>query len=91
MGDIEYRVVAPVLKKITSPLQLRNLEARSPQLAGDDAELWKKFIARDFGTDSVDKWVPKNPKNWSRIYDVGPPSPPPPPRRPMHGWMDRLG
>jgi len=31
--------------------------------------LWKKFIARDFGMDAVDRYVPQNPKSWSKVYD----------------------
>jgi hypothetical protein len=40
------------------------------QIAGEDIELWKKFIARDFGIDAVDKFAPKNLKSWSKVYDV---------------------
>ncbi|KAF8250766.1 hypothetical protein K440DRAFT_131073 [Wilcoxina mikolae CBS 423.85] len=69
VGDMEYRILEPVLKKITSPHQLKKLEANSPQIAGEDVELWKKFIARDFGIDAVDKFSPKNPKSWSKVYD----------------------
>jgi len=48
----------------------KKLEANSPQIAGEDEDLWKKFIARDFGVDAVDKWVPRNPASWSKVYDV---------------------
>ncbi|KAI5846763.1 RNA polymerase II transcription factor SIII subunit A-domain-containing protein, partial [Tricharina praecox] len=69
VGDIPYHILEPVLKKISSPHQLKKLEANSPQIAGEDEDLWKKFIARDFGLDAVDKWVPKNPSSWSKVYD----------------------
>lgn len=55
----------------------KKLEANSPQIAGEDEELWKRFIIRDFGADAVDKWVPKNPTGWSKVYDVCLPSPSP--------------
>ncbi|KAI5776678.1 RNA polymerase II transcription factor SIII subunit A-domain-containing protein [Geopyxis carbonaria] len=69
VGDLDYRILEPVLRKVTSPLQLKKLETNSPQLAGDDAELWRKFIARDFGADAVAKYVPSNPRSWSKVYD----------------------
>ncbi|KAA8899636.1 RNA polymerase II transcription factor SIII subunit A-domain-containing protein [Sphaerosporella brunnea] len=69
VGDLEYRILEPVLKKVTSPHQLKKIEANSPQIAADDEELWKKFIQRDFGATAVEKWVPKNPSGWSKVYD----------------------
>jgi elongin-A len=70
IGNLTYAQVSHLLAKIESPAQLRRLEEWSPQLLGDDAELWQKFIARDFSALARKKnWAPKNPLSWSKVYD----------------------
>lgn len=61
----------------------KKLEENCPQLKGEDADLWKRFIQRDFGADAVDKYVPKNPQSWSKVYDVRRSPPPLPPILPV--------
>lgn len=55
LGDITYDLARPILKQITNPEQLRSLELSSPQIAANDAELWKGFIVRD-----IPDWRSKN-------------------------------
>ncbi|KAL7268247.1 Elongin-A [Rhizina undulata] len=69
VGDLEYDFVRPILIRLTSTVQLKRLELNSPQIAGPDAEIWKRLIARDFGNDAIPKYTPENPKSWSKVYD----------------------
>jgi elongin-A len=57
-----------VLKKVESPNQLREIEENCPQIAGEDAELWRAFIARDIPTWQTKNYVPKDPKKWYKVY-----------------------
>jgi elongin-A len=70
IGNLTYDQVAHVLAKVETPAQLRRLEDWSPQLLGEDAELWQRFITRDFPELARQKrWAPKNPLSWSKVYD----------------------
>jgi hypothetical protein len=50
--------------------QQKTIEENCPQIAAEDEELWRKFIARDFGVDAVEKIQPKMPGGWARVYEV---------------------
>ncbi|KAI5803455.1 RNA polymerase II transcription factor SIII subunit A-domain-containing protein [Peziza echinospora] len=67
VGALDIRLVRPIILKIVDPRKLRSIEQNSPQVAGEFADLWKKFIRRDFGADP-DKYVPANPKLWYKVY-----------------------
>jgi elongin-A len=47
---------------------LRQIEINCPQIRGEDAELWKKFIARDVPNWKTKNWAPKNPLKWYEVY-----------------------
>ncbi|KAI1429911.1 RNA polymerase II transcription factor SIII subunit A-domain-containing protein [Xylaria sp. FL1777] len=69
IGDIPYRIARPILLKIDSAAQLRQIEINSPQLEVDTPELWKRLIARDFPVISRrEAFLPKNPRLWHKIY-----------------------
>jgi elongin-A len=68
VGDFEYRQIRTILSRIESPEQLRQIEINSPQIRGEDAELWKKFIARDIPNWKQNNWAPKNPLKWYEVY-----------------------
>ncbi|PWW73347.1 hypothetical protein C7212DRAFT_360591 [Tuber magnatum] len=69
IGDLDYALVRPVLLKITSPIQLKKLEANCPQIRGEDSEVWKLLIGKHFGQDALHKMELEEPKNWSKAYD----------------------
>jgi elongin-A len=54
--------------KVQNPDQLEEIENNSPQIRGEDAELWKAFIKRDINGWQEMGWVPKNPESWSKVY-----------------------
>jgi elongin-A len=56
------------LSRVTSPEQLRRIELASPQIRGEDAELWKAFIQRDVPNYKLKNYVPKNPLKWYEVY-----------------------
>jgi elongin-A len=68
IGHLEYFQVRSILQRIDSPEQLHQIEIHSPQIKGEDAELWRAFIARDIPTWSKKNYVPKNPHKWYEIY-----------------------
>jgi len=68
VADAPYEVIRPVLRKITNPQQLRDIEERSPHIADADAELWRAFIARDIPGWETKILTPKNPRSWWKVY-----------------------
>jgi elongin-A len=68
VGDFEYWKIRPILSRITSPEQLHEIEEVSPQIRGEDAELWRAFIARDIPDWKRKGYVPKNPLKWYEVY-----------------------
>ncbi|KAG0136764.1 RNA polymerase II transcription factor SIII subunit A-domain-containing protein [Tuber indicum] len=69
IGDLDYALVRPVLLKITSPVQLKKLEANCPQIRGEDSEIWKVLIGKHFGHGALRKMELEEPGNWSKAYD----------------------
>ncbi|KAF2152580.1 hypothetical protein K461DRAFT_268504 [Myriangium duriaei CBS 260.36] len=68
-ADAPVHLVQPILKKVTSPDQLRLLEEDSPQIIGPDTvELWKFFIRRDIPSGDKNELEPKNPALWHKVY-----------------------
>lgn len=68
VGDLQYFKIRPVLLRLESPAQLHEIETNSPQISGENAELWRTFIARDFPNWEQKNYVPKNPLKWYRVY-----------------------
>ncbi|KAI9645441.1 hypothetical protein NHQ30_006180 [Ciborinia camelliae] len=68
VGDFEYLQIRDVLKAVKNPEQLHKIEDNSPQIRGEDAELWKAFIARDFPNWRTKNYVPRNPTKWYQVY-----------------------
>ncbi|KAK4959605.1 hypothetical protein LTR66_013029 [Elasticomyces elasticus] len=69
VGELEYSLVQPILKKVETAQQLRTIETNSPQIAGADAELWRTFIRNEI------PWVargtmpePRDPTKWWKVY-----------------------
>lgn len=68
VGDFEYLQIKAVLEAIDSPTQLHLIETNSPQIQGEDAELWQRFIARDIPKWQMKNYAPRNPLNWHKVY-----------------------
>ncbi|RFU35247.1 hypothetical protein B7463_g1169, partial [Scytalidium lignicola] len=68
VGDFEYWKLRTILQRIDSAEQLHQIELNSPQIQGDDAELWKALIARDIPNWKEKNYVPKNPRRWYEVY-----------------------
>jgi len=68
VGSFEYWKIRTVLQRIDSPEQLHQIELRSPQIRGEDAELWRAFIARDIPNWQTKNYSPKNPFKWYEVY-----------------------
>jgi elongin-A len=68
VGDFEYWKIRPVLLRLESPAQLHEIETNSPQIRGEDAEIWRGFIARDIPNWEQKNYLPKNPLKWYQVY-----------------------
>ncbi|KAI9844136.1 MAG: hypothetical protein M1838_002301 [Thelocarpon superellum] len=68
VGDVPYEVVRDVLIRVENPDQLRQIELVSPQVCGEDAEIWMGYIKRDISGWAEKPHQPKNPKNWYKVY-----------------------
>lgn len=68
IADMPYELARPILLKIQSPQQLRDIEINCPHVAEADKELWINFIQRDI-PDWESKIVePKNKNSWHKVY-----------------------
>ncbi|KAH7364789.1 RNA polymerase II transcription factor SIII subunit A-domain-containing protein, partial [Rhexocercosporidium sp. MPI-PUGE-AT-0058] len=68
VGSFEYWQIRTVLQRVESPEQLHQIELNSPQLLGEDAELWQSFISRHIPNWRSKNYRPKNPKKWYEVY-----------------------
>ncbi|KAI5363752.1 putative RNA polymerase II transcription factor SIII, subunit A [Septoria linicola] len=69
LSDMPFEMARPIMKKITNPHQLRELEINSPHLAEYTGEFWQAFIRRDLpNLPDKDMLYPKNPASWHKIY-----------------------
>ena len=68
VGDASYDLVKPLLQKIQNPDQLYEFEQNSPQLVGQDAEIWQEFCRRDIPQYDKDPTEPTNPASWFKLY-----------------------
>jgi len=63
-----YRIARKFLVKIPTAKQLHDIELRSPQIIGEDAELWKKFIQKEVTHWQKKNYQPRNNANWYEVY-----------------------
>ena len=68
VGDFEFWKIRDVLARVTSPEQLHEIEIASPQIQGEDEELWRALIARDIPDWRKKNYVPKDPRKWFQVY-----------------------
>ncbi|CAD6454157.1 621f1d06-ee27-4f2a-b3d5-fa61f4fbaad7 [Sclerotinia trifoliorum] len=69
IGDVHYELIRPILKNpVINPEQLHIIELNSPQIKGQDAELWRAFIARDIPNWRTKNYVPRDPTKWYEVY-----------------------
>ncbi|TKX21650.1 putative RNA polymerase II transcription factor SIII (Elongin) subunit A [Elsinoe australis] len=69
-ADLAPHLLPPIIKKVSSPTQLKTLETDSPQIVGLPAtvELWKSFIRRDIPNWEKKSLEPRNPASWWKVY-----------------------
>jgi elongin-A len=68
VGDLPYSFLAPILRHIQNPAQLKTLEDSCPQLVGETGEIWLRFIKRDIPDWDKKAHQPRDPKNWAKVY-----------------------
>lgn len=68
IGDMQWELVEPILRKVTNPYQLHDIEKVSPHILDHSAPLWKAFIARDVPEWEKKIMEPKNPRSWWKVY-----------------------
>lgn len=68
IADMPYSLVESILRKVENPTQLQELEENSPQIQGETAALWLKFIKRDIPNWDKKPHEPRDPRNWSKVY-----------------------
>lgn len=68
LGEADYDLVRPILVKLQNPKHLWELEQKSPQICGHDAEIWREFCKRDIPNYDKDPVEPANPKSWYKCY-----------------------
>lgn len=67
---MQYWKVRHILKKTVKTAEhLQELETNSPQILGEDAELWQAIIAKQFPHSRTKDYVPKNPAKWHSVYN----------------------
>ena len=68
VGDLPYDFLRPILLKVEIPDQLRLIEENSPQIQGEDGEIWLRYIKRDIQNWQKKPHQPKEPKSWWKVY-----------------------
>jgi elongin-A len=70
-GDfLPYETLRPILLKVDSARQLRQLEMNSPQIEGETGEVWLKLIEKDFPMEyRAHLFKPPDPTKWYKVYD----------------------
>lgn len=70
VSTLPYWKVRDILKQVKSASQLAVIEEYSPQIVGEDAELWEAFCKRDFRVPMKRKdYQPENPRSWRQVYE----------------------
>ncbi|KAK0392452.1 hypothetical protein NLU13_1947 [Sarocladium strictum] len=69
-GDLPYETLRPILLKVDSARQLRQLELNSPQIEGETGEVWLKLIEKDFPMEyRAHLFKPPDASKWYKVYD----------------------
>jgi elongin-A len=70
-GDfLPYETLRPILLKVDSARQLRQLELNSPQIEGETGEVWLKLIEKDFPMEyRAQLFKPPDPSKWYKVYE----------------------
>ncbi|KAG6363313.1 hypothetical protein INS49_008410 [Diaporthe citri] len=70
VSTLPYFKVRDILKQVKTASQLAVIEEYSPQIVGEDAELWEAFCRRDFRVPMKrDPREPENPRAWRDVYE----------------------
>ncbi|KAJ0121403.1 rna polymerase ii transcription factor siii subunit a [Diaporthe amygdali] len=70
VSNLPYWKVRDILKHVKTASQLAVIEDYSPQIVGEDAELWEAFCRRDFPVPVKRKdYQPENPRSWRQVYE----------------------
>lgn len=70
VSTLPYFKVRDILKQVKTASQLAVIEEYSPQIIGEDAELWEAFCKRDFRVPMKrDPLEPENPRAWRQLYE----------------------
>lgn len=70
VSTLPYEKCREILKHVKTAQQLAVIEEYSPQIIGEDSELWEAFIRRDFPVPMKRKnYEPENPRSWRKVYD----------------------
>lgn len=70
VSNLPYFKVRDILKQVKTASQLAVIEEYSPQIVGEDAELWEAFCKRDFRVPMKrDPYLPENSRSWRQVYE----------------------
>lgn len=70
VSTLPYFKVRDILKQVKTASQLAVIEEYSPQIVGEDAELWEAFCRRDFRVPMKrEPCEPENPRAWRDVYE----------------------
>lgn len=73
VSTFPYFKVRDILKQVKTASQLAVIEEYSPQIVGEDAELWEAFCKRDFRVPMKrhPEWhPPEDPRAWREVYEL---------------------
>lgn len=68
VGDTPYPLIRPILLKIENSDQLRRIELASPQILGQDGEIWLNLIKSDIPGWEKRPHEAKDPTKWWKVY-----------------------
>lgn len=70
VSTLPYFKVRDILKQVKTASQLAVIEEYSPQIVGEDAELWEAFCRRDFRVPMKrEPREPEDPRAWRDVYE----------------------
>ncbi|ROV99933.1 hypothetical protein VMCG_06189 [Cytospora schulzeri] len=70
VSTLPYEKCREILKHVKTAQQLAVIEEYSPQIRGEDSELWEAFIRKDFPVPMKRKnYEPENPRSWRKVYE----------------------
>ncbi|KAK7745333.1 hypothetical protein SLS53_002829 [Cytospora paraplurivora] len=70
VSTLPYDKCREILQHVKTPQQLAVIEEYSPQIVGEDSELWEAFIKKDFRVPMKRKnYEPENPRSWRKVYE----------------------